>query len=98
MKFSLIICTYQRADAIVALLNSVNEQTLYPDEIIVVDGSTDILTQNALELKHYLNLSYYKVGDTDRGLTKQRNFGIKKLDADSPVVCFLDDDTVFKIL
>ncbi|WP_456423643.1 glycosyltransferase family 2 protein, partial [Lutibacter sp.] len=39
MKFSLIICTYQRPKAIIELLNSVQKQLLYPNEIIVVDGS-----------------------------------------------------------
>ena len=42
----------------------------------------------------YPKLSYYKIDDKNRGLTKQRNFGIVKLNSDSKIVCFLDDDTV----
>ena len=38
MNFSLIICTYMRPRAILKLLQSVSEQTLYPNEIVVIDG------------------------------------------------------------
>ena len=39
MKFTLIICTYMRPKPLQTLLQSVNTQTLYPDEILIVDGS-----------------------------------------------------------
>ncbi len=96
MIFSLIICTYKRHIAIVNLLNSVAKQTVYPDEILVIDGSDDDLTKNILVEKGYKNLIYYKVEPKDRGLTKQRNFGISKVNASAKIVCFLDDDTVLE--
>jgi GT2 family glycosyltransferase len=37
---------------------------------------------------------YYLVDETERGLTKQRNVGISKVNKNSEVVCFLDDDTI----
>ena len=91
--FSLIICTYMRHKALLTLLNSVKGQTLYPDEIIVVDGSANNETQRSLELNSFKNLSYFKVGSKNKGLTKQRNFGINKLSKHTEIVCFLDDDT-----
>jgi glycosyltransferase involved in cell wall biosynthesis len=94
MKFSLIICTYQRKEAIEQLLNSVTHQTLYPSEILVVDGSIDTETQTFIEASSYKNLHYFLVEATNRGLTKQRNFGISKVAIDSEIVCFLDDDTI----
>ena len=94
MKFSLIICTYMRPIAIVKLLNSVKEQSLYPDEIIIVDGSRNDKTEDALKKFSFKNLSFFKVSDTNRGLTKQRNYGILKVALDSKIVCFLDDDIV----
>lgn len=94
MTFTLIICTYKRHIAIVNLLNSVAKQTVYPDEILVIDGSDDDLTKNILVEKGYKNLIYYKVEPKDRGLTKQRNFGISKVNASAKIVCFLDDDTI----
>lgn len=78
------------------LLESVQSQTLYPDEIIVVDGSSDDYTKIALQKKAIQNLIYFKVNPEDRGLTRQRNFGISNVNANSEVVCFLDDDTVLE--
>lgn len=96
MKLTLIICTYKRSKPIVALLNSVKQQSLYPDEILVIDGSPDDLTENALHAENYQNLFYHKVSQENRGLTRQRNFGIGKVALDSAIVCFLDDDTVLE--
>jgi len=94
MKFSLIICTYQRPQAMITLLDSVLQQTVYPNELIIVDGSLDRATKIVLAEKNYKNVSYYLVSKEDRGLTKQRNFGISKIAKESKIVCFLDDDTI----
>ena len=96
MKFTLIICTYKRSKVITNLLDSVTIQTLYPDEIVIVDGSPDDLTKEVLASKNYTNLIYYKVEPEDRGLTKQRNFGIERVNATSEIVAFLDDDIVLE--
>ena len=96
MKFSLIICTYMRPDPLLKLLRSVTEQTLYPDEILIIDGSTDERTKNAIASHNFPSLRYYKVPENERGLTRQRNYGIERVSDDIEVVCFLDDDTVLK--
>lgn len=96
MKFTLIICTYMRSKPLLKLLQSVKEQTLYPDEIIIVDGSENQETQEMLKQNSYQNLHYFLVDDNDRGLTRQRNFGINKVHDSSEIVCFLDDDTVLE--
>ena len=96
MKFTLIICTYKRAQALFNLLNSVNSQILYPHEILIIDGSSDDNTKLMLDEHYFEHLTYYKVASQDRGLTKQRNFGIARVDVLSEVVCFLDDDTVLE--
>ena len=103
MKFTLIVCTYQRPQAIVTLLNSVNDQWVYPDQIVIVDGSKDTNTQKVFTNHAYKNLEYVLVDKVNRGLTKQRNYGIDKVDPTSEIVCFLDDDivltpTYFKLL
>jgi GT2 family glycosyltransferase len=94
MKFSLIICTYQRPEALLKLLKSVQLQSLYPYQILVIDGSLDTSTGEALKPKEFQNLTYFKVDEQERGLTKQRNFGIQKVAETSEIVCFLDDDIV----
>lgn len=94
MNFSLIICTYKRPKALLTLLQSVKQQTLYPNEILIVDGSPDDFTKEVLIQHSFSNLVYFKVDAPDRGLTKQRNYGIARVSEASEVVCFLDDDTV----
>lgn len=97
MRFSLIICTFQRPDALVKLLDSVSEQTKYPDEILIIDGSTDNQTRDVLAEKNFRNTQYFKVLENQRGLTRQRNFGIKKVSGKTEIICFLDDDVVLKM-
>ena len=96
MKFSLIICTYMRPEPLLKLLQSVQIQNLYPDEILIIDGSTNNETEIVLKENVFENLHYFFVTDADRGLTKQRNFGINKVSDFIDVVCFLDDDTVLE--
>ncbi|WP_438963033.1 glycosyltransferase family 2 protein, partial [Nonlabens sp.] len=45
MKIALIICTYMRPEPLSRLLESVSLQTKIPDEILIIDGSTDDATQ-----------------------------------------------------
>ncbi len=85
-----------RPKALVDLLTSTGVQTLYPHEIIIVDGSNDELTQQILEKEAFKNLQYFKVSEENRGLTKQRNFGISKVNHDIDLVCFLDDDIILE--
>ncbi|MDX1828176.1 MAG: glycosyltransferase [Lutibacter sp.] len=94
MNFSLIICTYQRPKALLNLLNSVQEQERYPYEILIIDGSVDKETKKMLSQHNFMNVHYFLVEDSDRGLTKQRNYGISKVSKDIDIVCFLDDDTI----
>ena len=83
-----------RPQSLLNLLNSVKAQTVYPNEIIIVDGSTDFKTKEILEINAFKNLKYFVVTPENRGLTKQRNFGIKTISASTEVVCFLDDDVI----
>lgn len=96
MEFSLIICTYMRPGPLRALLESVEAQTLYPNEILIVDGSTNDSTQDMLAQHSFRAISYHKVPDAHRGLTRQRNYGIARLSKNAEVVCFLDDDTILE--
>ena len=83
-----------RPKSLLALLNSVSNQSLYPNEIIIVDGSIDTNTKEMFSIEFFENLSYYLVDKKDRGLTKQRNYGISKVSDSIDIVCFLDDDIV----
>lgn len=96
MIFSLIICTYKRPKPIISLLDSVVLQTVYPNQIIIVDGSVDDETADSIKSSTYDNLIYYKVPPEHRGLTRQRNYGIERIITSAEVVCFLDDDTILE--
>jgi GT2 family glycosyltransferase len=96
MNFTLIICTYMRPHALLKLLHSVDKQTLYPNEIIIIDGSLNSETKNVLNQNPFKNINYFLVSDENRGLTKQRNFGIRKVNKSSQIICFLDDDVVLE--
>ena len=96
MNFTLIVCTYMRPTPLLKLLNSVKNQTLVPNEIIIVVGSTNYETKEILRNNYFQNLNYFLVDNENRGLTKQRNFGISKVSNETEVICFLDDDTVLE--
>jgi GT2 family glycosyltransferase len=83
-----------RPKPLLRLMQSLVEQTVYPHEILIVDGSTNVETADALKEHSFKNLIYFRVGDEERGLTKQRNFGIKHVAETSGIICFLDDDVV----
>lgn len=93
MKISLIVCTYMRPKSLSNLLDTVEKQLRKPDEVIIVDGSTDDKTKEMIENENFnLNLMYYKVSESQRGLTKQRNYGVKQISNTMDIVAFLDDD------
>lgn len=85
-----------RPKALLKLLKSVELQSLYPDEILIIDGSINNDTNRILEENSFQNLKYYKVSEAERGLTKQRNYGIEKVEDFIEVIAFLDDDTILE--
>ncbi len=85
-----------RPTSINGLLVSLQSQTLQPDVIIIIDGSTNKDTYELLNHRLDTRLTYFLVPPELRGLTKQRNFGISKVAKDIDVVCFLDDDVLLE--
>lgn len=85
-----------RPQPLLKLLQSVREQTLYPNEILIIDGSTNEETGIVLKKNQFENLKYFLVPLEHRGLTKQRNYGIERVGNEMETVCFLDDDTVLE--
>jgi glycosyltransferase involved in cell wall biosynthesis len=98
MTLSLIICTYRRPASVVALLESLRQQTHPPDEVLVVDGSPDDAT--ALAVARFCadtgeaRVRYLPVPPEQRGLTRQRNWGLDR--ATGAVIAFLDDDVLLE--
>ncbi|MEA2049136.1 MAG: glycosyltransferase family A protein [Campylobacterota bacterium] len=90
MKISLIIPTYNRKELLEKTLQSVLNQTVKVDEIIVVDdGSTD---ETSCLMKQYPNIKYIK--QENKGVSSARNIGISK--ATNQWICFLDSDDIWE--
>jgi len=53
MNFSVIICTYNRRIAIEKLMNSIAKQLLFPNQIIIVDGSLNEETKVYFESENF---------------------------------------------
>ena len=85
-----------RPKPLLQLLQSVQQQTVYPDEILIIDGSVNDETEKVLKKNKFTDLYYFNVSPEYRGLTKQRNFGVERVGNEMEVVCFVDDDTVLE--
>ncbi|WP_439553972.1 glycosyltransferase family 2 protein [Flavobacterium macrobrachii] len=96
MNFTVIICTFMRPKPLLNLLKSIKEQKVYPNEILIIDGSLNEETKKVLQENNFSNLKYFLVAQSDRGLTRQRNYGISRASVQSEIICFLDDDTILK--
>ncbi len=87
LSISVIIPTLNRVNLLKRALRSVLNQTLPPDEIIVIDnGSTDD-TKNMIK-DNFQKIKYYYLHD--KGVSKARNLGIKN--SNSEWLSFLDSD------
>lgn len=86
-----------RPAAVDKLLDSISMQICKPEEILIIDGSTNQETAELFDKKAYdLNLKYYIVPAEERGLTRQRNYGVNKVAEEIDIVAFLDDDLILE--
>ena len=90
MKISLVILTCNRKDSIASLLESINEQVRFPDELIVVDnastdGSSDWISSHYPEIKLIRNnKNYGYAGGCNKGAEA----------SSGEYLTFLNNDTV----
>jgi GT2 family glycosyltransferase len=86
-----------RPEPLSRLLKSVMSQTQVPDEVLIIDGSINDATGSRFRESGNKIIQYYKVPAAHRGLTKQRNYGIDRVQDSIDIVAFLDDDTLLTI-
>ena len=96
-RLSVIVCTYRRPQLLPGILKSVYQQSSLPGALIVVDASPDDETERAVagvppEDSLPIQLLYFRVGPSLKGLTLQRNFGLHQVQ--TPFVAYFDDDAV----
>ena len=86
--FSVVIPTRNRDASLRNLLSRINDQTLTPSEIIIVDSSEK--KQSEYES---INKRIKYIQTTQKSAATQRNIGMLALKEDTQVLFFLDDDT-----
>ena len=92
ISLSVVVPTYHRPKMVEQLLLNILEQSMLPDEIIIVDASEDGETKavcDALQTKSQSKIVYVK---SVKGLTIQRDVGIKS--SRGNFVLMLDDDVI----
>lgn len=89
--FSVIVCTYNRADLLKGCLDSLCQQRLdsHKYEIIVVDNNSSDDTQNIVE-GYYGKTNIYCFVEMQLGLSHARNRGI--IESQGQYLAYLDDD------
>ena len=91
MKISVVIPSYNRKELIKRSINSVNNQTIKPFEIIVVDDGSFDGTEEMIK-RNYDFIKFIK--QKNKGVSAARNFGIKV--SSGEWICFLDSDDEWK--
>lgn len=96
-RFSVVVCTYERADHLARLLTSLESQSLRDFETVVVDGSREdeavhevVSEARARWTRSPNGAPELRLVRSAAGLTRQRNVGLRSVQGD--IVCFLDDD------
>ncbi len=95
VTLTLVICTLNRPHCVERLLHSTLQSDRVPDEILVIDASAkshfDVLASKIAALDDP-RVRHLVVEEEHRGLTRQRNVGIRA--ARGEMIAFLDDDCV----
>jgi len=98
ITFSIIICTLNNLVGLEKCVASISQQTLKPNEVIIVHGDIDGEMEEGITKKiqpilqsNLITLKYIK---TIRSLVLQRNIGIDNAGGD--VIVLLDDDVILE--
>lgn len=92
-RISLVVATKDRPDDLRKMLNSLQVQTMIPEEIIVVDASADPVEGI---LKEFPNLNLRYLRHLPPSAAAQRNAGLQACSPDATLIGFADDDIVFE--
>ncbi|GHT03934.1 glycosyl transferase family 2 [Bacteroidia bacterium] len=96
MKFSIIICTYNRAEYLRKSLESAAKQDFPTEdfEILVVDNNSPDATETVCDdlMRQYPNIRYFK--EMRQGVSYGRNRGMNE--AQGKFIAFVDDDETIR--
>ena len=95
MKVTLIITTYNWPESLLLVINSITNQTIHPDEIIIADDGSTCSTKDLISnLKNSSDLNLIHSWQDDIGfrVARSRNNAINKSTGD--YIIMIDGDTV----
>lgn len=92
-KIAYVVPTMDRAEDLEKLLASIEQQTVMPDQIVIVDASQPDI-RYVCEAHPNLPLVYERIYPPS--LTTQRNAGMARLNDDITLAGYLDDDIVLE--
>ena len=95
MKLSLVVTTYNRHDALLLVLQSIESQSLPPSEVIIADDGSNSDTQKIInDFQKKTNLSIKHSWQKDKGfrVAKSRNKAIAKSNGD--YIVLIDGDMI----
>lgn len=90
VDISVVIPTRNRVKTLVSSLKTLDDQTLLPKEIIIVDGSDDFQSDLSLDQFERIGLNIQWLRANELGAAAQRNQGVSASNGD--FVLFMDDD------
>lgn len=93
MKISVLIPTWRRTQKLTNALNSLLENEIHPDEVIVICRDIDLESQKCVQDFMSLNKFEIVMGIvSEPGVIKAENLAISMSKGD--ILCFLDDDAI----
>ena len=93
LKFSLIMATYGRSEEIIAMLDTLIEQTYKNFELLIIDqNDNDKVVKIYEQYKNKIDIKYFH--NNIKGLSVNRNIGLSYISGD--IVAFPDDDCIYE--
>jgi len=90
-KVTFVVATKDRHDDLRTMLKSLAEQSRRPDQIIIVDSSTE---KDAGVGEEFPSLNIRYIHHDRPSASRRRNVGVRAVDDDTDLIGFLDDDAV----
>jgi glycosyltransferase involved in cell wall biosynthesis len=95
MKLTLIITTYNWPESLLLVLNSINKQSIMPDEVIIADDGSNNDTKNLInEFKNNSSLNVIHSWQKDIGFRAARSRNKAILKSSGDYIVLIDGDTV----
>ena len=91
-KIAFIVPTMDREHDLIRMLQSLEDQTVLPSQVIIVDGGYKKV-DHIIKKFPLIEIEYTRVFPPS--LAKQKNAGVKKINNDITLVGYLDDDLEF---